>query len=164
MYQQGVHVISCEDLRWTRRDIKSVSLLGNVLSKQQAVEAGAKEAWLVTNGVVNEGSHSNSFIVTPEGVIVTQPKGHHILPGITRDVVLDLAHSHGFKVQERPFTLEEAYQAAEAFLTSSSANILPVVRIDDRLIGDGVPGAMTKRLVAAFNAHIFKHTGKQVAA
>lgn len=158
--KRGVSVISHADQRWARRDIKSISLLANVLAKQQAVSKGCKEAWLVEDGNVTEGAVSNSYIVTHGGVLVTHPANEHILGGITRQKVLELAKQEGIAVEERHFTIDDAYIAAEAFLTSTSVNVLPVVRIDRHQVADGKPGAITKRLAAAYRQHIKQQTGK----
>jgi D-alanine transaminase len=152
---QGATIISVPDQRWARRDIKSVSLLANVLGKQAAREAGAYEAWQIdTEGFVTEGTSSNAWIVTKQGSIVTRPADHRILNGVTRLVVLALAREAGLGFVERPFTLDEAKSAEEAFLTSTSSFVLPVTRIDGVAIGDGAPGPVTKRLRAAFLEHL----------
>lgn len=148
--ETGVAVVSVEDLRWRRRDIKSVALLAQVLAKQAAVEAGAYEAWMVEDGFVTEGSASSAFIVTVEGRIVTRPLSQAILPGITRRAVLGLAAEQALSLDERPFTLAEAYGAAEAFLTSASSFVMPVVSIDGRVIGEGRPGPLARRLRALY--------------
>jgi D-alanine transaminase len=144
--ETGIAVATVPDLRWKRRDIKSLSLLAQVLAKQQAAEAGAQEAWMVEDGVVTEGGSSSAFIITKSGAIVARPLSNAILPGITRKAILHLAEETGLTIEERPFTLEEAFDAAEAFNTSASTFILPVVRIDGRPVGDGRPGALTSRL------------------
>ena len=144
---EGVHVITTADQRWQRRDIKSVSLLPNVLAKQKAAEAGAFEAWLIHNdGIVTEGSHSNAWIVGDSGTVITHHESIDILSGVTRNRVLQVARSGGVKVIERAFTAAEAKQAQEAFLTSTSSFVVPVTHIDDTVIGDGRPGPVTKRL------------------
>lgn len=157
---QGVRVITLADQRWVRRDIKSISLLPNILARQQSAAAGAREAWLFEkDGTVTEGSASNSYIVTPQGELLTHPATHAILGGITREAVLNLARAQGIKFSERSFNVEEAKAAREAFLTSTSANVLPVTRIDDAVVGDGVPGEITLRLLAAYRDHITQQTG-----
>jgi D-alanine transaminase len=142
----GVPVISVPDLRWKRRDIKSVSLLAQVLAKQAAAEAGAYEAWMVEDGFVTEGGSSSSFIITKGGAVVTRPLSNAILPGITRKAVIALADEQKLAVEERLFTLTEAKDAAEAFLTSASSFVMPVVSIDGAIVADGKPGPMTRRL------------------
>ncbi|WP_414473388.1 D-amino-acid transaminase [Microvirga sp. M2] len=142
----GIAVITVPDLRWKRRDIKSVNLLAQVLAKQAAKEAGAQEAWMVEDGFVTEGGSSSGFIITREGRIVVRPLSNAILPGITRKALLALSKDAGIELEERLFTVEEAYQAAEAFMTSASSFVLPIVSIDGRTIGDGRPGPITKKL------------------
>jgi D-alanine transaminase len=133
--------------RWPRVDIKSVSLLPNVLAKQTAREQGAKEAWFVdAEGKVTEGSSSNAWIVTRDGAVVTRPAEFGILRGITRTVVLDVIKDHGLKLEERPFTMEEAYAAREAFVTSATQFVTPVVRIDGKPVGNGAPGLIASAL------------------
>jgi D-alanine transaminase len=151
LVENGVRVISVRDIRWERRDIKSISLLPNILAKQEAVEAGAFEAWQVdADGFVTEGTSTNAWIVTKDGVIVTRTADHDILNGITRQAVLRLTNAAGVSFEERSFTLDEAKAAREAFLTSSSGHVLPITRIDDQVIGDGKPGAVTRRLRSAY--------------
>jgi D-alanine transaminase len=144
--QTGIAVVTVPDLRWQRRDIKSINLLAQVLAKQAAKEAGAQEAWLVEDGFVTEGGSSSAFIVTREGSIVVRPLSNAILPGITRKSLLRLSKEDGIALEERRFTVEEAYDAAEAFLTSASNFVLPIVSIDGRPVADGKPGPVTKRL------------------
>ncbi|MBQ0821145.1 D-amino-acid transaminase [Microvirga sp. HBU67558] len=144
--QTGIAVITVPDLRWQRRDIKSINLLAQVLAKQAAREAGAQEAWLVEDGFVTEGGSSSAFIVTKGGSIVVRPLSNAILPGITRKSLLQLSKEARIVLEERRFTVEEAYDAAEAFLTSASNFVLPVVSIDGRAVADGKPGPITKRL------------------
>lgn len=148
----GAKVVTVPDLRWKRRDIKSIALLAQVLAKQEATEAGVAEAFLVEDGFVTEGSSSSAFIVTGAGTIVTRPLSTALLPGITRQAVLGLAAEAGLALEERPFTVEEAYAAAEAFYTSASAFVMPVVAIDGRILGDGRPGPLTRRLRALYFA------------
>jgi D-alanine transaminase len=144
---RGVKVITVPDIRWKRRDIKSVSLLPNVLAKQEAVENGAYEAWQVDDhGRVTEGSSTNAWIVTKDGVLVTRPAGPEILNGVTRQGLMRLAGQAGYPLEERSFTVAEAKAASEAFLTASSLHVLPVTRIDDSLIGGGRPGPLARRL------------------
>lgn len=145
--EKGVKVITAPDIRWQRRDIKSVSLLPNCLAKQQASEAGAAEAWLVeSDGTVTEGASTNAWIVTAEGKLVTRKADHAILGGITRLSLIAAAEAAGIEFEERPFTVEEAYQAREAFITSSTNLVMPVTRIDDRPVGNGHPGMLTMKL------------------
>lgn len=148
----GVGVITVPENRWERVDIKSVGLLPNVLAKQAAKEAGAREAWFVdTEGKVTEGGSTNAWIVTMDGVLVTRPADTGILRGITRTVVLEVAAQQGLKVEERAFSVEEAYVAREAFITAATTIVMPVVRIDGRPIGNGHPGSVAQGLRAAFH-------------
>jgi D-alanine transaminase len=153
--ENGVAVSAQPDIRWERCDIKSLSLLPNILAKQAAYEAGAFEAWLVdSDGAVTEGSSTNAWIVTHSGEIVTHPRGGGILGGITRQSLLQLAEARGLALVERSFTLDEARGAAEAFLTSSSAFVLPVTRIDGQPVGNGRPGAVTRQLRDIYLANV----------
>jgi len=144
--KNGVAVVSLPDIRWRRRDIKTVQLLAAALAKQTAKEAGADDAWLVEDGFVTEGSSNNAYIVTKAGTIVTRQLSNDILPGITRAAVLRLAEEAQMRVEERPFTVEEAKDAAEAFYTSASSFVMPVVKIDGVAIGGGAPGPVSGRL------------------
>ena len=144
--ERGIAVVTVPDLRWKRRDIKAISLLPQVLAKQAAKEAGAQEAWMVEDGFVTEGGSSSGFIVTKAGAIVVRPLSNAILPGITRRSLLRLSQEEGIALEERLFTVEEAYEAAEAFLTSASNFVLPIVSIDGRPVADGKPGPITKKL------------------
>ena len=150
----GVAVITVPDNRWQRVDIKSISLLPNVLAKQTARERGAKEAWFVDgDGNITEGSSSNAWIVTKGGKVVTRPSDHGILRGITRTVLIEVISAQGLQLEERPFTVEEAYGAREAFLTSASQIVMPVVRIDEHPVGNGSPGSIATALRAEFHRH-----------
>lgn len=143
----GVAVAIMPDIRWGRCDIKSLNLLPNILAKQAARDAGAYEAWLVDPaGFITEGASTTAWIVTSEGHIVTRPLGPEILPGVTRAVILEAARTLGMPVSERAFTVAEARAAVEAFLSASSALIVPVVRIDGQQVGNGAPGPVTGRL------------------
>jgi D-alanine transaminase len=145
--ENGVKVITIPDIRWLRRDIKSVSLLPQVLGKQQAVEAGAFEAWQVDgDGNVTEGCSSNAWIVTADGTLVTRYANNLILNGVTRLSILRLAEEAGIPFVERPFSVEEVYAAREAFLSSASTFVMPVTRIDDRSVGNGKPGLLSEKL------------------
>lgn len=144
---EGVAVVTVPDIRWKRVDIKSVALLPNVLAKQTAREQGAREAWLVdAKGRITEGGSSSAWIVSRDGKLITHPLGEDILPGVTRSVVIDMIKAQGLPFEERTFTVEEAYQAREAFITSASQVVLPVVRIDGRPVGNGAPGLITTGL------------------
>ena len=143
---RGITVITVPDLRWRRRDIKTVGLLAASMAKQAALDAGAGDAWMVEDGVVTEGSSNNAYIVTGDGVVVTRHLGSEILHGITRAAVLRLSREHQIAVEERAFTVDEAKSATEAFITSASSFVIPVTGIDGETIGDGRPGAITTRL------------------
>jgi len=150
---EGVRVVSTHDQRWERCDVKSVALLPNVLAKQAAAEAGAFEAWQVdADSMVTEGTHSNAWIVDQAGAIVTRPESNAILSGITRRRLLAVARNAGLPVVERAFSLDEAKAAREAFLTSTSSFVVPVVQIDDNVIANGRPGSVTERLLALYLA------------
>ena len=144
--QSGARVVTVEDLRWKRRDIKSVALLAQVLAKQQAAQAKAAEAFMVEDGAITEGSSSTVFVVRNDGTILTRPLSTALLPGITRAAVLALAAESGARVEERAIRIEEAYEAAEAFYTSASSFVMPVVEIDGRKLGDGRPGPIARRM------------------
>ena len=142
----GMKVISVEDLRWGRRDIKTVQLLYPSLGKMAAKKAGCDDAWLVEDGFVTEGTSNNAYIVTKDGTIVTRQLSNDILHGITRAAVLRFAREAQMKVEERPFTIEEAQNAAEAFVTSASAFVMPVVEIDGQPVGTGKVGDIAPRI------------------
>jgi D-alanine transaminase len=150
--ERGVAVITQPDLRWLRCDIKSLNLLPNVLAKQAAAEAGAVEAILHRNGIVTEGSSSNVAIVR-DGMIVTHPANELILHGITRAVVCGLAHQLGIPLMEKGYSVEELCDADEAFLMSTTSEVMPIVQCDGRPLGSGVPGPITRRLQRSFLAN-----------
>jgi D-alanine transaminase len=155
---KGIAVISMPDNRWGRVDIKTTGLLPNVLARQAAIEQGARDAWFVDqDGAVTEGASANAWIVTQNGAVVTRHADHAILRGITRTVLLDAIKAKGLTIEERAFTLEEARTAREAFVTSASQIVLPVVRIDGRTIGNGKPGPVATALRREF--HRFAETG-----
>ena len=156
--ETGIKVITQPDTRWGRVDIKTTGLLGNVLAKQAAREAGAFEAWLLADDTVREGSSTNAWIVKG-GRIITHPTGTAILPGIARDSLIRLATAAQMIVEERPFTLAEARSADEAFLTSTTAPILPVVAIDGQKVADGRPGPVTRRLAELVWNEVARQTG-----
>jgi D-alanine transaminase len=152
---KGVKVILQKDIRWGRCDIKSVALLPNVLAKQAAREAGAFEAWLVDDeGFVTEGSSTNAWIVDADGNLVTRHLENAILSGVTRRILVELAATEGHKIVERPFTPAEAMAAPEAFLTSTTSFVMPVVQIDETPVGTGIPGPVTLRLRALYETHV----------
>jgi D-alanine transaminase len=151
---EGVKVITIPDIRWERCDIKAIALLPNELGKQRARESGAYEAWQVDrDGMVTEGTSTNAWIVTGQGELVTRQTGHAILNGCTRLALLDIAGDAGLAFSERPFSVAEAKAARECFLTSTTSIVLPVVRIDDAVIGDGKPGPLGRKLLALYEAH-----------
>jgi D-alanine transaminase len=143
--ESGVEVISVPDIRWRRRDIKSIALLPQCMGKERAARAGAYEAWMIEDRLVTEGTSSSAYIVKDDRVI-TRPLSSSILPGVTRKALLSLSRSEKIVVEERPFALAEAYGADEAFMTSAGSLVLPIVRIDGRAIGSGRPGPLTRRL------------------
>jgi D-alanine transaminase len=150
----GIAVISVPDNRWGRVDIKTTGLLPNVLARQAAIAQGARDAWFVDkDGTVTEAASANAWIVTPAGRVVTRQAEHGILEGITRTVLFDVIKAQGLSVEERPFTLSEAYAASEAFITAASQIVLPVVRIDGHVIGEGKPGPLATALRRAFHQY-----------
>jgi D-alanine transaminase len=154
----GIAVVSMPDDRWGRVDIKTVGLLPNALARQAAIEQGAREAWLVDkSGAVTEGASANAWIVTRDGKLVTRHADHAILGGITRSVLLDAAKAQGLTIEQRPFALTEAYAAREAFITSATQTVMPVIRIDGHCIGNGKPGPLATALRREF--HQFAETG-----
>lgn len=147
MLNEGLKVITIPDQRWARRDIKSISLLPNVLGKQAAAEAGAYEAWqLDADGMVTEGTSSNAWIVTDDNKVITRAASHAILNGITRISLIKLIEANGYRFEERAFSVAEAKAAREAFLTSSSSFVLPVTQIDEVAIGNGHAGLLTGKI------------------
>lgn len=152
--QAGIAVITVPENRWARVDIKSVALLPNVLARQAAREQGAREAWFVdANGKVTEGAASNAWIVTRDGAAVTRPTGVDILGGISREVVKEVLAGLQILLVERPFTVDEALGGREAFITAATQIVMPVVRIDDKPIGEGKPGPVALALRSAFHRH-----------
>jgi len=152
--QHGISVITVAENRWPRVDIKSIALLPNVLAKQAAREADAYEAWFVdAAGFVTEGSSTNAWIVTNEGTIITRSANEGILRGVTRTALLDILADGAWALEERPFTVEDAHAAREAFVTSATQAVLPVVRIDGRPVGNGAPGPVAVRLRGRYIEH-----------
>jgi D-alanine transaminase len=153
----GIAVVTVPDNRWDRVDIKSIALLPNVLAKQTAREQGAREAWFVAaDGTVTEGSSSNAWIVTGANEVVTRQADRAILKGITRTVLLEVLRAHDLTLVERPFTVAEAIGAREAFITSASQTVMPVVRIDGQPVGNGAPGLIATALRADFHRYAEK--------
>ena len=147
----GASVVTTPDIRWGRCDLKTIQLLPNVLAKQKAVTAGAFETLFVRDGVITEGASTNFFAVVG-GVLRTHPANHHILPGITREILLEEAEQIGVSVVPTAITPKELNGAEEAFVTSTSADVMPVVRVDGRPIGGGEPGPVTQRLHGSLRA------------
>jgi len=145
-HRDGVKVGLVEDIRWARRDIKTTMLLAQVQAKRQVKADGCAEAWMVQDGFITEGASSTAFIITQAGKIVTRPNSRMTLPGCTRQAVLQAAASHDLQIEERLFTADEAYLAREAFLTSASSFVTPIVEIAGHRIGDGRPGPVTRRI------------------
>tara|TARA_E500000331_G_scaffold328791_1_gene348822 strand:- start:1345 stop:1860 length:516 start_codon:yes stop_codon:yes gene_type:complete len=153
--ENGVPVITVPDVRWKRSDIKSVALLANVLAKDDAVQHDVYEAWQVTpEGIVTEGTSTNAWIVKG-GHLITHPAANAILNGVTRLALLKIATELGIEFEERPFSVAEAYLADEAFLSSSSAFLVPIVRIDTTKIGAGIPGPVATELLARYKDRIW---------
>ncbi|MEM1317604.1 MAG: aminotransferase class IV, partial [Pseudomonadota bacterium] len=147
--QQGLKVVTLEDLRWGRRDIKTVQLLYPSLAKMEAKARGADDAWMVQDGHVTEGTSNNAYIVK-DGTIITRHLSNDILHGITRKSVLECARLLQMKVEERPFTVKEAHEADEAFATSASGFANPIVEIDGKAVGNGKPGPVADKLRALY--------------
>jgi D-alanine transaminase len=150
--EQGVVAITLQDIRWQRCDIKAITLLANILLRQQAIDQGAVEAILVRDGLANEGAASNLFIVK-DGSLVTPPKGPYLLPGITRDLILELAAVQGIAHHEASISVAELEQAEEVWLTSSTREILPVTTLNDQQVGIGRPGPLWRRMMAAYQKY-----------
>ncbi|MCA3649184.1 MAG: D-amino-acid transaminase [Methylobacterium sp.] len=150
MAETGAAVITVDDLRWARRDIKSVALLAQVLAKFEAKHAGVAEAVMLEDGVVTEGASSTFFILSSVGVLVTRALSNSVLPGVTRSSVMRLARETGLPVEERPFTRQEMLAAREVFYTSASSFVMPVVAVDGEKISGGRPGPITKKLRAIY--------------
>ena len=155
LVDEGISIITIPDIRWGRCDIKTISLTANVLGKQQAREAGAYEAWMVdAEGHVTEGTSTNAWIVTGDNLVVTRAAEHAILNGVTRQALIALIRREGYRFAERPFTVDEAKAAREAFLTSTTSDLMPVTAIDGRPVANGVPGLLTQKLRADYLAHV----------
>jgi len=149
--ERGISIDLIADPRWARRDIKTVQLLGQALAKQAAQSAGFDDVWMHQDGLITEGASNTAFIVTDDNVLLTRPNSHATLPGCTRRAVERLmAAQPGLQLEERAFTPQEAFAASEAFLTSASSFVTPVIRIADHIIGDGQPGPVTRRLQALY--------------
>lgn len=144
--KKGMSVITVPDIRWGRRDIKTVQLLAPSMAKMAAKAAGADDAWMVEDGYITEGSSNNAYIITKEGTLVTRHLGTEILAGITRKAIMRLAAEDNMKIEERLFTVDEARDAAEAFLSSATTFVTSVISIDGETIGDGTPGPIAMKL------------------
>jgi D-alanine transaminase len=142
----GIRIITIPDIRWLRRDIKTTGMLAQAMGKQAAKEAGVNDAWMVEDGHVTEGTSSTAFIVVDENRLITRPLSNAVLPGITRRMILKLAESGVITVEERMFTVDEAKSASEAFLTSASSFVMPIVEIDGAMVGGGQPGPVSRKL------------------
>jgi D-alanine transaminase len=155
---KGIAVVSVPDNRWGRVDIKTIGLLPNVLARQAAIERGARDAWFVDkDGNVTEGASTNAWIVTHDSKVVTRRPDRAILRGITREVLFEAIRAQGLAIEERTFTLEEAYAAREAFVTAATQIVLPVISIDGHAIGEGKPGPIATALRRAF--HLYAEAG-----
>jgi D-alanine transaminase len=153
--ESGVKVITIDDIRWKRCDIKSISLLPNVLGKQTARSQGAYEAWMVdAAGFVTEGTSTNAWIVSPDGKLITAKLGSNILSGITRKTFIKIIHKLNYKLEERQFSVEEAKNAREAFFTSSTSFLTPVTEIDGAVIGNGRAGSLSIELLKAYDNYM----------
>ena len=159
LVKSGIRVITTPDLRWQRRDIKSVNLLGQVLAKQDAITRGGHEGWMVEDRIVTEGVSSSAYIVK-NATIITRPLSNVILPGIRRRTLLEIASNVGIDVEERIFTIEEALAADEAFISSATTMTLGVVSIDGHQIGNGTPGPVTIRLRELYKARVLKEASQ----
>lgn len=159
--ESGIPVMTTPDLRWKRRDIKSVNLLGQVLAKQDAYSRGGEEGWMVEDGVITEGVSSSAYIVK-DNVIITRPLSNEILPGIRRRTLLELCAADSTKLEQRLFTLDEALAADEAFISSATTIVLPVVSIDGQKISRGEPGSITQKLRALYIARLIGESEERV--
>jgi len=143
--KSGIKVVTVEDIRWKRRDVKSIALLGQCMAKEEAKRKGAYEGWMVEDGFVTEGTSSSAYIVK-DNVIITRPLSNSILPGIRRKLLIEIAKEHDVKIEERLFTPQEALEADEAFLSSATTFVLPIIEIDGKSIGDGKPGPIFEKM------------------
>ena len=165
MREQGIAVVTALDERWARCDIKSISLLPNILARKKSDKPGLRETWLVNDkGIVTEGASTNAFIIDKNGKVITHPADNRILGGVTRDVLLQLAREHQITIEERGFTETELASASEAFITSTSNFVMPVTKIDDKPVGNGKVGAITKRLMEIYDSHLDNEVGPRCAA
>jgi len=159
--KEGIKVVTVEDIRWKRRDIKSIALLAQCIAKEKAHKAGAFEGWMVEDGFITEGTSSSAYIVK-DGKIITRPLSNSILPGIRRKLLIELANEHNIEIQERLFTPQEAYEADEAFMSSATTFVLPIVEIDGNKIGDGKPGEIFKKMRKMYIESALKIAGVKI--
>ena len=159
LVESGVHVVTTPDLRWQRRDIKSVNLLGQVLAKQDSITRGGYEGWMMEDRVVTEGVSSSAYIVK-NAAVITRPLSNSILPGIRRRTLLEIADDVGIKVEERVFTIDEALTANEAFLSNATTMVLGVVNIDGHQIGNGTPGPITMQLRELYKIRVLEEAAQ----
>jgi D-alanine transaminase len=158
--RDGIHAISVHDTRWARRVMKTPQLLSQALAYREARRAGAETAWLHEDGIVTEAASANAWIVTTDNTLVTRNLSHSLLPGITRQSIIRLMADHDYTIEERAFTLDEAYAASEAFTTSTGVVIAPVLSMDGKPIGSGKPGPVTR----AVQRHYYEYFGADVAS
>lgn len=159
-FNRGASAITLDDIRWLHCNIKAIALLPNILMRQLAVDEGAVEAILIRDGEVTEGAASNVFIVSDD-TIKTPPKGARLLPGITRDLIVELAHSHNLPIQEVNFSRQELASAEEIWISSSTKEIMPIVNLDHKIVGNGHPGPMARKLFDIFQD--YKHELRSAA-
>jgi D-alanine transaminase len=161
---KGIHVITTPDLRWKRRDIKSVALLPQVLAKQKAYNQGCTEAWMIDDsGYITEGSSSNAWIIDDKGKLITRGLNNEILNGVTRTAIFEICHDLNIEIEERTFKVEEAYQASEAFCSSATALIKPVLSIDKHSIGNSKPGKITQEIYKRYRDYVKRGIKAQIA-
>ncbi len=159
--KRGIEAVTVEDLRWKRRDIKSISLLAQCMAKEEAHKKGAHEGWMVEDGLVTEGTSSTAYIVK-DGKIITRPLSNSILPGIRRKLLIEIAKKYDIEIVQRAFSVKEAYEADEAFISSATTFVLPVVKIDGKTIGDGKPGPIFKKMRKMYIKSALKVAGVEL--
>jgi D-alanine transaminase len=154
---KGVKIVLVPDIRWHRCDIKSISLLPNVMANQQAKERGAEEAVFVRDGVLTEGSHTNFFTIF-DGKVVTHPLNNHILPGITRDIIIDLCRQLKIPFRDEFVLEKDLPKAAEMFISGTSMEVTPIIQVNEWVVGKGVPGPISRKLRAAYRKMLEEFT------
>jgi len=159
--KSGIKVVTVEDIRWKRRDVKSIALLGQCMAKEEAKRKGAYEGWMVEDGFVTEGTSSSAYIVK-DNVIITRPLSNSILPGIRRKLLIEIAKEHDIKIEERLFSPTEALEADEAFLSSATTFVLPIVEIDGKTIGSGKPGPVYEKMRKMYIESALKIAGVSI--